>query len=120
MAKVCIPIVNEEGLDSSVYDHFGSAPLFLIADSESGSFQIVDNGNTHHEHGQCNPIQALGENRVDAVLVGGIGQRAISRLGALGIRVFRTEEPTAGGNLELFKDGKLAEFTMEDACSHNH
>ncbi len=32
--KICFPTMNLEGLESRVYEHFGSAPGFVIVDSE--------------------------------------------------------------------------------------
>lgn len=49
--KVCVPVQENKGLDSVAYDHFGSAPFFLIHDLESNETQIIQNGDLHHAHG---------------------------------------------------------------------
>ncbi|RME41495.1 MAG: diguanylate cyclase, partial [Deltaproteobacteria bacterium] len=33
--KVCFPVNNDQGLESEVYGHFGSAPAFVVVDTES-------------------------------------------------------------------------------------
>ncbi len=40
--KVCIPIEKNKGLDSIAYNHFGTAPFFLIYDSENEQMKIID------------------------------------------------------------------------------
>ena len=69
--KICIPTETGEGKTASVYGHFGSAPYFTIYDTEAQSLEIVENANTHHEHGTCNPVAALQGRAVDVVVTGG-------------------------------------------------
>lgn len=71
--KIAIPIEDARGLESPVYGHFGSAPAFLVVDSESGAASVIDNQQMGHVHGQCNPIAALAGQTVDALITGGIG-----------------------------------------------
>ena len=33
--KICFPVTADEGLESAVYSHFGSAPLFLLVDTDA-------------------------------------------------------------------------------------
>jgi len=51
---------------------------------------MVNNGDQHHGHGQCNPIEALESNAVEAVIGGGIGGRAVMRLQNAGIKVYQS------------------------------
>ena len=71
--KIAFPVQEDRGMDSAVYGHFGSAPHFIIVDSDNGAFQAASNPDMHHQHGQCQPIAALSGNPVDAIVVGGIG-----------------------------------------------
>jgi len=57
--KVCFPVQNNEGMESSVYNHFGSAPMFVVVDSATNTVTTIINKDQHHEHGACNPIAAL-------------------------------------------------------------
>ena len=74
--KVGFAVQFNDGLESAVYDHFGSAPAFIIVDTDQRQVSAVDNTNAHHVHGACNPVQALGGNNIDAMVVGGIGPAA--------------------------------------------
>jgi predicted Fe-Mo cluster-binding NifX family protein len=120
--KIAIPILENKGLDSPIFGHFGSAPTFiLVDDQESGSFESVTNVNASHQHGQCQPVQALGGRPVDAIVVGGIGAGALHKLQTEGIKVFRGVEGTVKENVNLLQTGKLPEFLFEMTCAgHQH
>jgi predicted Fe-Mo cluster-binding NifX family protein len=118
--KVCIPTDKYLELESPVYGHFGSAPAFVIHDTETGITTAVDNGNQAHAHGHCNPVAALGSAKVDAVVVGGLGARALQALNALGIRVYQAEGDTVRQNVERLKSGALREFAPSGACAGGH
>ena len=115
--KIAFPVTEDRGLESPVYGHFGSAPLFLVLDSGNGAFESIGNSDAHHAHGQCQPIQALGGTSVDQVVVGGIGGGALMKLQGLGIKVFRAVEGSVLENLALLKSGKLPEFAVHMTCA---
>ncbi len=117
--RLCFPIEADNGANSLVFGHFGSAPHFLLLDTEQNTTALVDNGNADHEHGKCNPIQALQGQAVDAVIVGGIGPGAVTRLAELGIHVFRAVPSTVQANAALWQQGALPELTLDEACQHH-
>jgi len=114
--KVGFAVQNNEGLESAVYDHFGSAPEFIIFDTDLQEVLSVDNSNASHVHGACNPVMALGGNRIDALVVGGIGAGAIMKLNALGVRVYRSGAETIKENIALLEENGLQEISMNDSC----
>lgn len=119
--RVCFPVQNNEGLDSAVFNHFGSAPLFVVVDAVSDSLSAISNGDQHHTHGACNPLKALDNQKIDAVVVGGIGAGALSRLNQAGIKVYRAQSKTVGENLALYKANGLAEYSPLSTCGgHSH
>lgn len=119
--QVAFPVQENRGLESQVYGHFGSAPVFIIVDTDDYSVKTINNNDLGHDHGRCQPMNALGGNIVNAVAVGGIGGGALQRLNAEGIRVFRAVEGSISENLELIKAGKCPEFLMNMTCAgHNH
>ncbi len=115
--KVCFAVETDQGLNSAVYGHFGSAPVFVMVDTETGDVAAVNNRDLNHVHGACNPIQAIGGQKVDAVVVGGIGAGAISGLNARGIRVYGSVAETVRENVDLLKEGKLPLLTLQHACA---
>ncbi len=114
--KVCFAVEEDRGVNSTVYGHFGSAPLFVMVDVDSDRMTAVDNRDKEHVHGACNPIKAIGGRDIDAVVVGGIGAGAIRGLNAQGIKVYRAMARTVKENLDLLTGGKLPEMTMMHAC----
>ena len=123
--KVCFPVKSNEGMSSIPYNHFGSAPEFVICDLESNDVKTIGNGDLGHEHGKCRPIKALSGEVVDAVVVGGIGKGAIVKLNSMGIKVYQAIEGTIEENVNSLKNGELKEFDSNhtcnhDGCSHHH
>jgi predicted Fe-Mo cluster-binding NifX family protein len=114
--KVGFAVQVNEGLESTVYDHFGSAPAFIIIDTELKQVLSIDNANAGHVHGACNPVMALGGNRIDAMVVGGIGAGAIMKLNALGIKVYEAGARTVNENIALLENNRLQEISMNSAC----
>jgi predicted Fe-Mo cluster-binding NifX family protein len=115
--KIAFPVQEDRGLESPVYGHFGSAPKFMVLDEATGALEAIGNNDAHHEHGQCQPIQALGGTTVDLVVVGGIGGGALMKLQGLGVRVFRAVEGSVQENLNLLKSGRLPEFQANMTCA---
>lgn len=115
--KVCIPVGEYCGLDSPVYGHFGSAPSFLLVDSETKSTECLGNRDQTHVHGQCSPVKALAGAKPDAVVVGGIGRGALLGLREAGIRVYQAEGKTVAEALSLLETGGLREIGSEHTCA---
>lgn len=113
---VCFPALEDNGLDSRLSGHFGSAPWFIAADTDTNEVQAVPNRNKVHEHGQCNPLFALSGFKPDIVAVQGIGPGAINKLHAMNIKVLRVQAATVKEALEQLSTGNLPEMTLDDAC----
>lgn len=114
--RICFPTDALKGMDSNVYGHFGTAPGFVIVDTESSAVEEINNSDQHHAHGGCQPMKALGGQKVDSIAVGGIGMGALMGLQNNGMRVFRAVAGTVRDNLELLQNGKLPEFTTQHTC----
>ena len=117
--NICIPITNDEGLESPVCAHFGSAPAFLIVDTDSGICRAVANTNQHHGHGMCAPLAALQGERIDAMVVGGIGAGALGKLAAAGIPVHLAEHTTVREMVDALVAGTLPVMRPDLACAHH-
>lgn len=114
--KICFPVQKNEGVESAVYNHFGSAPMFVIVDTNSNILEIVNNRDQHHSHGACNPMKALDNRQVDAIVVGGIGAGALTRLNQMGITVHRSQAATIRENVALFAAQTLPALTLQGCC----
>lgn len=114
--KVGFPVEKDEGLNSRIFGHFGSAPCFIVV-GENDKLEVVKNEDAERERGNCAPISALKGVGVDVLVVGGIGSGALDELAALNIRVYGAEARTAGENLEKLRQKKLNTFDRTQTCS---
>ena len=114
--KICFPVVENNGLASQVFDHFGSAPQFLVVDTTTQDVLAITNSDQVHQHGACNPVAGLGGHQVDAIVVGGIGRGALFKLNAAGIRAFRAQDGSVADNMDLFREGTLQEYLPGHTC----
>jgi len=118
--NICIPVTEEKGLESPVSQHFGSAPLFAMIDPDTRTCRFIGNRNKDHVHGQCQPLAALAGEKVDGVIVGGIGAGALSKLAAAGIRVWKSPGGTLVQVLDAYTAGILPEASPHTACQGHH
>jgi predicted Fe-Mo cluster-binding NifX family protein len=117
--NICIPIDEDKGLQSQVCAHFGSAPAFMLVDTDSGRCRAVPNTNQHHGHGTCTPLASLQRERIDGIVVGGIGIGALSKFEAANIRVYISEHATVEKTVDAFKAGLLKPMEPNRACAHH-
>jgi predicted Fe-Mo cluster-binding NifX family protein len=117
--KICIPVNEDKGLDSPVCPHFGSTPLFLSVDTDTGETRAIVNQNQHHGHGMCRPLAALAGLTLDAVVVGGIGMGALGKLQAAGLTVYQAQHPTVAETIAALKAGELERMSPDRACAHH-
>jgi len=115
--KVCFPVKDSPSLESEVYGHFGSAPSFVLVDTDTNNLKVIGNADQHHAHGMCSPMKALGGHNIDCVVVGGIGGGALMKLNQAGIRVYKAMGLTVKDNLDLLNAGKLPVFQPGHVCS---
>lgn len=115
--KICFPTENMQGLDSVVFGHFGSAPGFVIVDTETMATEELQNGDQLHAHGMCQPLAALAGRKVDGIVSGGIGAGALMKLNAAGVSVYRALQGTVRENIDLILQGKLPQFGLQHTCA---
>lgn len=119
--KICFPVQENQGLESQVYAHFGSAPRFIVVDALTSEVTALNNSDQIHQHGACNPVAGLGGHQVDAIVVGGIGGGALHKLNSAGLRVFQAQRGTIAENLALFQANNLPEYLPGHTCGgHGH
>jgi predicted Fe-Mo cluster-binding NifX family protein len=118
--RLCIPAKNNEGMESPVSAHFGSAAFFVIVDSETLGCEVIVNNNAHHTHGMCQPLAALQKEKFDGVVVGGIGAGALDKLRTAGKRVYMSERSTVKDTVAAYRKGELIEVAADMTCGRCH
>jgi len=116
--KICFPVSTLEKitLDHQVYNHFGSAPGFVVVDTDTNSVGAIVNRDQEHAHGTCSPMRALAGQEVDAVVVGGIGKGALMGLLSAGLKVYQGREVSIGEHLLLLERNQLPLLQPGQVC----
>lgn len=119
--KLCFPVEHNQGLDSTVFGHFGSAPVFVLVDTQTNEVLEVVNRDLHHAHGACNPLKALGNEKVEAIVVGGIGGGALMGLNRAGVTVYQAQGTTIAENIACLATESLQVLRPDQVCGgHGH
>jgi predicted Fe-Mo cluster-binding NifX family protein len=114
--KICFPVQNDEGLKSTVFNHFGSAPKFVVVDTDTNGLATISNGDQHHAHSACSPMKALDNQSIDVIVVGGIGAGALTKLNQMGITVYRAQGASIDENMKLFTSKALSVYSVQSCC----
>ena len=115
--RICIPTIDNKEYLSEVSNHFGSAPYFIIYDSEANTYETVSNSDSEHEHGMCRPTLNISEMKVDTVICKGLGRRAIQKLNEAGIRVCKTDLSYIKEIVHSLAETELEEIDPSEACA---
>ena len=119
--RLCIPTVDDGGVDARLSPHFGSAPYFTLVDDRTRESEIMVNHKAVHRHGACMPVNDLRQRGVDAVICRGLGARALAHLETMGIPVLVTDRWDVAGALSAFDAGALTVMADHQACrGHGH
>jgi len=92
--RIAIPSNDQGGLDGTRAGHFGHCDVFTLVDVEDGKIKDVSIlQNLEHVQGGCMvPVNLLSENRVTALVVGGIGMRPLMGFRQVGIDVYHDDQ----------------------------
>ena len=115
--RLLIPTTDASGLTAPMSGHFGRAPYYAVADTDSGAVLTVANPSVSHGHGDCVPAtEVFGPGGFDAVICQGIGRGAIGRLEQAGIPVFVHSGPDVASALAAFRSRDLRAAGTDDGC----
>lgn len=117
--RIAVPSNGNGGLDGTRAGHFGHCDVFTLIDCENGKIINVSTlANEEHTQGGCMvPVNLLSSNKVDALVVGGIGFRPLMGFKQAGIRVFHdAERAEIRPVVEDLIAGKIAEISDDQVC----
>ena len=117
--RIAIPSVGNGGLDGQRSGHFGHCDVFTIVDVEEGKIKEVSTiQNQEHIQGGCMvPVNLLGQNNVNAIIVGGIGMRPLMGFKQVGIDVYHdATRPEIRPVVEDLIAGKLPIISDDQVC----
>ena len=119
IVRVAVPSEGNGGLDGKRAGHFGHCDVFTFIDVEDGEIKEVSTlPNKEHVQGGCMvPVNLLAENKVNALVVGGIGMRPLMGFNQVGIDVYHDAvRPDIRPVVEDFIAGVLPLITDNDVC----
>ena len=114
-------IVTSTGktLDSEIDPRFGRAACFIIIDTETMDFSVIDNENIAASGGAgISSAKVVTDAGAKAVLTGNCGPNAQRTLSAAGIKLHTGVAGTVAEAAELFKSGKLTEAAGPNVQAH--
>ncbi len=117
--KLAIPSDGEGGLEGKRAGHFGHCDVFTCFECEDGKIADISIiPNIEHVQGGCMvPVNLLSQNKVDALIVGGIGMRPLMGFRQVGIDVYHDGvRADIKPVVEDFLAGKLPMITDNDVC----
>ncbi|MCK5837932.1 MAG: NifB/NifX family molybdenum-iron cluster-binding protein [Desulfobacula sp.] len=117
--RIAVPSNGQGGLDGTRAGHFGHCDVFTFIDVEDGEIKEVSIlQNQEHAQGGCMvPVNLLSDNRVTALIVGGIGMRPLMGFKQVGIDVFHDDQRAEIGPVVMdLIAGKLSEISNDQVC----
>ncbi|MEM0053484.1 MAG: NifB/NifX family molybdenum-iron cluster-binding protein [Nitrososphaeria archaeon] len=97
-------------LDSQVDPRFGRCPYFLIVDTDTMQFEIIENRSAFEVSGAgIQAAQNIVLKGVQVVITGNVGPNAYQVLSSAGVRVLTEAYGTVKEAIEKFKRGELVE-----------
>lgn len=116
---LAIPSVNPGGLEAGIDAHFGHCALYTVVEIEDGQVKDVRTmPSCPHEQGGCMaPVNYLADNKVQALIAGGMGMRPLMGFNQVGIAVYHAGGAlNVGGAVDAFIGQKLSQFTPSHTC----
>ncbi|MBM3501993.1 MAG: dinitrogenase iron-molybdenum cofactor biosynthesis protein, partial [Armatimonadetes bacterium] len=69
--RICLPTLEDNGLEAPLCSHFGQAPFFTLVDAETGEVTVQPNRGTH-QGGGATPAQLIAAAGAQVVVCGGL------------------------------------------------
>ena len=105
-------------LEGKIDQRFGRCPYFLIIDSETLEFTVIDNESAMTSGGAgIKAAETIVQSNAKVVITGNIGPNAFDVLHQAGIKVFRSSG-TVRDTVEKFKAEELEEIKEANVEKH--
>jgi len=117
--KYLIPLQENSGITSKISFHFGRSPYYAIVthDQSADKIEMEIKSISSISHGEiCGAGEMVERAGADAVIVKGIGPKAIQMLQRRGTRVYMTSSETLNQVIEEIRAGKLKPASDNVLC----
>ncbi len=110
---------NGDTLQSNVDQRFARCPYYIIYDTDSGSFEAVNNESSMAGGGAgIQAAQRISDMGIGAVISGNIGPNAFRVLSAASIKIYSGATGIIKDIIEKFKKGEYKQTSSPDVDSH--
>lgn len=118
--KIAIPSEGKT-LERTVHSSFGRAEFFIIVDSNTLHFDVIDNPATNAQGGAgIKAAQAVADSGADVVVTFRCGKNAADVLEAAGIKILQAVSGSVAEIVVKCEGGELLELTDIHPGYHNH
>ena len=116
--RICVTAFSDKP-DAAVDPRFGRCRYFVIMDSETMNYEVVENPGLNTAGGAgIQAAQTIANKGVDVLITGNIGPNAFNVLSAARIKMVTGGSGTVKEVVERYKRGELQE--TEDATVRGH
>ena len=106
-------------VESEVDLRFGRCPYYIIYDTESGSFEHVENKSGQAMGGAgIQAAQMISDMDVESLITGNIGPNAFRVLSAASIKIYSGATGKIKDAVEKFKKGEYRQVSGPDVAPH--
>ncbi len=116
--KVAFPVKDNNGLESVLDSHFGTAKQFLIVDMETQTFETQENQKLASGEAKCKTSVFQGNDKIDMVVTKCMGDGSQRSLHESDIKIFQAQKDSVLENIDLLKEDKLKLFHIFDICQN--
>lgn len=107
-------------LDAPMDPRFGRAAGFIVYDTDSDTFEAVDNRQILNaaQGAGIQAAESIVRHGAGSIVTGHCGPNAFRALSAAGIRIYTTQAATVAEALEAYRAGALATMKSADVEGH--
>ncbi len=118
--KIAVP-AEEKMIESNVSQSFGRTYYFVVADTETLEFEVIDNQAVSSQGGAgIKAAQAVVDSGAGVVVTFHCGQNAADVLKAADIKILKAVPGTVTEMVQKYKAGELAELSEIHPGYHQH
>jgi predicted Fe-Mo cluster-binding NifX family protein len=118
--KIAVPAEGNT-MESVVCQSFGRTYYFIVVDSETLEYKVIDNQAVSSEGGAgIKAAQAVVDSGADAVVTFHCGQNAADVLKAADIKILKAVPGKISEMIQKYKAGELSELTQIHPGHHQH
>jgi len=117
--KIALPVTSDK-VEDQMNRTFGRAPKFMIYETQTDAFEMVDNAqNLNAAQGAgTQSAQNVASSGAKAIICKNCGPNAYQVLTAAGIEIYIAESGTVKENIEKFKKGELKSSSSANVEGH--